>query len=166
MVLKVCLDFYVINTPLTVCDEQPTVSNLIKLRSIKMRRRCQTVVLKNVLQSHSYSETYYLGIKNDPTLNAKLTGSWETLVGEQDTFVHILEYENYGGLDKTINLVRSSPEVRLSFQSIKRSIQILLYLARQSFSGNVALPAIKVFSIESRVCVLPLCAPTCSGRNF
>ncbi|KAG6878125.1 hypothetical protein C0993_011839 [Termitomyces sp. T159_Od127] len=60
------------------------------------------------------AETYYLGIKNDPKLNAKLTGSWETVVGEQDTFVHILEYENYGGLDKTINLVRSSPEPLLA----------------------------------------------------
>ena len=38
----------------------------------------------------------------------KLTGSWETIVGDQDTFVHILEYENYGGYDKTTNLLKTS----------------------------------------------------------
>lgn len=57
------------------------------------------------------------------------TGSWETVVGELDTFglsifhlvqsiasligtrrhsVHILEYENYGGLDKSTALIRKS----------------------------------------------------------
>lgn len=36
----------------------------------------------------------------------KLTGSWEVLVGELDTYIHILEYENYGGYDKTNGLVR------------------------------------------------------------
>lgn len=38
----------------------------------------------------------------------KLTGNWETLVGDRDTFVHILEYENYAGYDKTTQLVRNS----------------------------------------------------------
>ncbi|KAG5652447.1 proteasome core particle subunit beta 3 [Sphagnurus paluster] len=56
------------------------------------------------------AEAYYLGIKDDPKLHVKLTGSWETVIGEQDSFVHILEYENYGGFDKTIKLLRSSPE--------------------------------------------------------
>ncbi|KAG6845356.1 hypothetical protein H0H87_010465 [Tephrocybe sp. NHM501043] len=56
------------------------------------------------------SEMYYMGVKDDPKLHVKLTGSWETVLGEQDTFTHILEYENYGGLDKTMALVRSSPE--------------------------------------------------------
>lgn len=32
------------------------------------------------------SEKYYVGIKDDPRLHVKLTGSWETLVGNQDTF--------------------------------------------------------------------------------
>lgn len=56
----------------------------------------------------------------------KLTGNWETMVGEQDVFctlsyhsililcslfaslVHILEYENYSGYDKTIQKIRTS----------------------------------------------------------
>ena len=31
-------------------------------------------------------EAYYTGIKDDPELHVKLTGSWETVVGEQDVF--------------------------------------------------------------------------------
>ncbi|KAG5720537.1 NipSnap like protein [Termitomyces sp. T112] len=76
------------------------------------------------------AETYYLGIRNDPKLNAKLTGSWETVVGEQDTFVHILEYENYGGLDKTISLVRSSSE------HVKAFREMLPYLQSRSSQLN------------------------------
>lgn len=41
-------------------------------------------------------------------MHVKLTGSWETIVGEQDSFVHILEYENYGGYDKTAKLLPQS----------------------------------------------------------
>lgn len=41
-------------------------------------------------------------------MKVKLTGSWETLVGEQDTFLHILEYENYAGYDKTTRLIKES----------------------------------------------------------
>jgi len=53
-------------------------------------------------------ERYYKGIQGDARLCVKLTGNWETLVGDQDTFVHILEYENYAGYDKTTQLIRSS----------------------------------------------------------
>lgn len=55
-----------------------------------------------------HSEKYFTGIKDDPALHVKLTGSWEVVVGEQDTFVHILEYENYHGFDKTTALIRNS----------------------------------------------------------
>lgn len=54
------------------------------------------------------AQDYYAGIKDDPNMHVKLTGSWETVVGDQDAFVHILEYENYAGFDKTTNLIRSS----------------------------------------------------------
>jgi hypothetical protein len=53
-------------------------------------------------------ERYYKGIQADARLCVKLTGNWETLVGDQDAFVHILEYENYAGYDKTTQLIRSS----------------------------------------------------------
>lgn len=62
------------------------------------------------------SELYYKGIQEDSRLGVKLTGNWETLVGDQDTFVHILEYENYAGFDKTTQLVRTS-QVRFSWLS-------------------------------------------------
>lgn len=57
---------------------------------------------------HVCSERYYKGIQEDSRLGVKLTGNWETLVGDQDTFIHILEYENYGGYDKATQLVRTS----------------------------------------------------------
>ncbi|KAI6047866.1 NIPSNAP-domain-containing protein [Pisolithus marmoratus] len=57
------------------------------------------------------AEHYYAAIKSDPRLHVKLTGSWETLVGDQDVFVHILEYENYAGYDKTMHLIRNSQHV-------------------------------------------------------
>jgi len=63
------------------------------------------------------SEQYYRGIQEDPELKVKLTGNWETLVGEQDTFIHITEYENYGGYDKATQIVRTS-EVSIPFHVI------------------------------------------------
>lgn len=78
----------------------------------------------------SCSEKYYTGVKSDSDLHVKLTGSWETIVGENDTFglsstwhsqrsvqlmlyllprtVHITEYENYGGFDRSSRLIRDS----------------------------------------------------------
>jgi len=55
------------------------------------------------------AQKYYTGLAHDSALHVKLTGSWETLVGQQDTFIHILEYENYGGYDHTTELIRGSP---------------------------------------------------------
>jgi len=58
------------------------------------------------------AEKYYSAIKDDPKLNVKLTGSWETLVGEQDTFLHIVEYNNYEGYDKSTALIRESEHAK------------------------------------------------------
>jgi hypothetical protein len=38
-----------------------------------------------MLVSSEHREEYYTGIISDPDLHVKLSGSWETLVGEQDT---------------------------------------------------------------------------------
>lgn len=59
------------------------------------------------------AERYYMGIKDDPELNVKLTGNWETIVGHQDTFIHILEYENYQGYDKTTDRIRNSHHLKM-----------------------------------------------------
>jgi len=75
------------------------------------------------------AERYYTGIKADSRLHVKLTGNWETLVGEQDTFVHILEYENYGGYDKTTQLVKTS-------EHLEAYRAMLPYLTSRSTSLN------------------------------
>lgn len=47
------------------------------------------------------SEKYYTGIASDPSLKTKLCGSWSTLIGENDTYIHILEHEaSYAGYDE------------------------------------------------------------------
>nr|GAT57472.1 predicted protein [Mycena chlorophos] len=48
------------------------------------------------------AEKYYVGIKNDSELGTKLSGNWEVIVGEQDTFIHILEIESYAKTDKLL----------------------------------------------------------------
>ncbi|KAJ7040340.1 hypothetical protein C8F04DRAFT_1083283 [Mycena alexandri] len=55
------------------------------------------------------AERYYLGVKNDPELRTKLTGNWEVVVGEQDTFIHILEFEGY---EKTSQLLNAPTHLR------------------------------------------------------
>ncbi|KAI0275143.1 NIPSNAP-domain-containing protein [Gloeopeniophorella convolvens] len=45
------------------------------------------------------AEQYYTGLRDDPSLRVKLSGSFEGVVGEQDTFYHIIEYENHAGYD-------------------------------------------------------------------
>jgi hypothetical protein len=54
------------------------------------------------------SEVYYKGLLEDKRLQIKLTGNWETMIGEQDTFLHILEYENYAGFDKATEIIKNS----------------------------------------------------------
>lgn len=58
------------------------------------------------------AEKYYTGIAEDPDMHVKLSGSWETIVGEQDTFYHILEYENWAGYDKTTALIKKSAHLK------------------------------------------------------
>ncbi|KAF8602047.1 NIPSNAP-domain-containing protein [Ceratobasidium sp. AG-I] len=55
---------------------------------------------------------HYAALLANPDLHVKLTGSWEHVIGELDTFVHILEYENYGGFDRTTVAARNSQKIR------------------------------------------------------
>lgn len=75
------------------------------------------------------AEKYYTGVKSDSDLHVKLTGSWETIVGENDTFVHITEYENYGGFDRSSRLIRDSDH-------IKAYNEMLPYLTSRSTQLN------------------------------
>ena len=59
--------------------------------------------------SHSTpSQDYYTTLVGDKANHLKLTGSWEVKYGEQDTFVHILEYDGFKGLDDTLALIRKT----------------------------------------------------------
>lgn len=65
------------------------------------------------------AEKHYSSLLADPDLHVKLTGSWETQIGELDTFVHILEYENYAGFDRTTKAARDSQKIRESEASLR-----------------------------------------------
>ncbi|KAI0046602.1 NIPSNAP-domain-containing protein [Auriscalpium vulgare] len=54
------------------------------------------------------AEKYYTGLRDDGELQVKLSGNFETVVGEQDTFYHILEYTNEAGFDKAWKKVLNS----------------------------------------------------------
>ncbi|KAI1782696.1 NIPSNAP-domain-containing protein [Ganoderma leucocontextum] len=62
----------------------------------------------SVTEYKKAAEAYYTAIKDDPELHVKLSGSWETVIGEQDVFYHILEYENYRGYDNTTQKIKNS----------------------------------------------------------
>ena len=66
-----------------------------------------------------YSEDYYTSLVGDPSNHVKLTGSWESVYGEQDTFIHILEYDGFKGMDDTLRILRNSDvcETNLIFTS-------------------------------------------------
>jgi len=54
------------------------------------------------------AEKFYTSLAADEDLKVKLTGSWEVCVGELDTFVHITEFENYAGYDRSSKLITES----------------------------------------------------------
>ncbi|PVG01847.1 NIPSNAP-domain-containing protein [Serendipita vermifera] len=69
---------------------------------------CHRVKPSETEKYKAAAEKYYTGLIEDPDLHVKLTGSWETIVGpELDSFVHILEFENYSGYDRSMALIKS-----------------------------------------------------------
>ncbi|GHJ84065.1 hypothetical protein NliqN6_0467 [Naganishia liquefaciens] len=65
----------------------------------------------SVEQYKQAAEKYFTGLASDPSLKVKLTGSWQTLIGDVDNFVHILEYENYAGYDSSLAKWQQHPEL-------------------------------------------------------
>ncbi|GAA6013060.1 hypothetical protein JCM11491_000956 [Sporobolomyces phaffii] len=51
---------------------------------------------------------YYKGIHQSSEFDARLTGSWEVVVGEVDSFVHVFEYDGMPGFEQTKNAIRES----------------------------------------------------------
>jgi len=80
------------------------------------------------------AEEHYGTLLADPNLHVKLTGSWETTVGPLDTFVHILEYENYGGYDRTIETAKNSQKVRDTENALRPYLQTRNHQLCQEFA--------------------------------
>ncbi|GAA6052044.1 hypothetical protein JCM3770_002337 [Rhodotorula araucariae] len=66
------------------------------------------VLPQHVEQYKKLIEGYYRGIHESSEFDARLTGSWEIVVGEVDTFVHIWEYQGLGGFERTKTAIRES----------------------------------------------------------
>ncbi|VDB87517.1 unnamed protein product [Peniophora sp. CBMAI 1063] len=65
-----------------------------------------------VAEYRKAAEAYYTGLRDDKDLHVKLSGNFEVVVGEQDTFYHILEYENHAGFDRTWNKLLNSEHAK------------------------------------------------------
>ncbi|BGP46966.1 hypothetical protein JCM10450v2_002818 [Rhodotorula kratochvilovae] len=66
------------------------------------------VLPQHVEQYKKLIEGYYRGIHESNEFDARLTGSWEIVVGDVDTFVHIWEYQGLGGFEHTKMAIRES----------------------------------------------------------
>lgn len=118
-----------------------------------------------LILSPFHSKRFYTAIKDDPELQVKLTGSWETLVGEQDTFLHVLEYENYAGYDKTTRMIQAS-KVRIGLL-----VLVTLWLiAPQEYSDayKAMLPFINTRStqLNQEFAFFPTAPPHTEGGLF
>jgi hypothetical protein len=76
--------------------------------------------------------------------------------------VHILEYENYGGYDKSTALIRESDVY--STLSITLPYIYMQASAYQSIQGNVTVPDIAIVPTESRIRIPPDCSSARPGR--
>jgi len=93
------------------------------------------------------AEEYYTGLKEDTDLHVKLTGNWQVVVGEQDTFYHILEYENYNGYDRTTAMLRGSKHEK----AYKKMLPYLILRSSQ---------------LNQEFAFFPHCSPSCAGWYF
>jgi len=69
------------------------------------------------------AEEYYTGLRDDKDLGVKLCGDFEVVVGEQDTFYHILEYENHAGFDRTWAKLLNSQQHTKSHNALRPFLQ-------------------------------------------
>ncbi|PLW14493.1 hypothetical protein PCANC_05572 [Puccinia coronata f. sp. avenae] len=66
---------------------------------------------------------YFEKLNSENDLNMTLKGSFEVLVGELDTFVHIWEFDGYKGYDYAASKIRERPE----HQEFTKSIRSLVH---------------------------------------
>ncbi|KAK4695692.1 hypothetical protein P7C70_g8505, partial [Phenoliferia sp. Uapishka_3] len=67
-----------------------------------------SVLPQHVEQYKKLIADYYAGINKSPDFDTRLVGSFEVIVGEVDTFVHIWEYEGLPGYESVKGAVRES----------------------------------------------------------
>ncbi|KAI9270430.1 hypothetical protein BDA99DRAFT_320171 [Phascolomyces articulosus] len=63
--------------------------------------------------------TYLPKFANDPRNDLHLCGSWEVVIGEQDTFVHIWEYKGYPGHRNTLARLAEDPEYNTFMKQLR-----------------------------------------------
>ncbi|CAG8506875.1 6061_t:CDS:10 [Funneliformis caledonium] len=66
---------------------------------------------------------YYPRIANDPENSVHLCGSWQTEIGDLDTFVHIWEYQGYIGYDETHNRLKKDHHYQKFIKELRPMLQ-------------------------------------------
>lgn len=130
-----------------------------------------------------FREKYYAGIKDDPQLHVKLTGSWETVVGQQDTFG--MFFQGHHRLIVLMLRATSSSYTRIrelrrlwqdhcTYKNVRCMSLLILsmhrligyLLARQSVQGAPTLRYLTVISAHARVCFLSHCTTPRPRRHL
>jgi len=73
---------------------------------------------------------FYDSLAKNPDVDIKLTGSWEVIVGELDTFYHVWEHSGFHGYDEVVPKMAASKEyqdfaARLAPTLVSRSSQLI-----------------------------------------
>ncbi|KAH9816022.1 hypothetical protein DFH28DRAFT_967593, partial [Melampsora americana] len=78
---------------------------------------------QNVDQYKQLIGSYFDKLNTQKDLKMNLKGSFEVVVGELDSFVHIWEFEGYEGYDYATSKIRESPEHAEFLKSLRPLIQ-------------------------------------------
>ncbi|KAF3295911.1 hypothetical protein TWF132_000457 [Orbilia oligospora] len=78
--------------------------------------------------------TEYPRVANDPRAEVKLVGSWNTEIGEGDTFLHIWEYNGYSGYHSTQRYLDGLPQTQKYKKEVRKYLQSRSNSLAQEFS--------------------------------
>lgn len=84
----------------------------------------------------------YPQIAEDPRNDVHLVGSWRTVVGDMDTFVHIWEYRGYPGFHHTQMSIHQNPKYLEYLRELRNTLRSRESSIMQEFSfwGGTAAP--------------------------
>ncbi|PYI27608.1 NIPSNAP family protein [Aspergillus indologenus CBS 114.80] len=77
---------------------------------------------------------WYPRMATEPENRVNLVGSWRTQVGDNDTFVHIWEYQRYEGYHASLHNIASHPEFEAFDRKLKSLIKSKKTSLMQEFS--------------------------------